>query len=541
MQVTLIALTNYFGNYDDSDNTNPTEALIEHAGRVCYRSTGESGRFVQKRIAAGHESIIEHASATFEISGISRACSHQLVRHRIASFCIDGDAMTELTSMNRSIKRRTVKELFDIKNRRYSKGRLQLVKLNCLNEETGRIVQGRVKDVVYCGSKECLEFEVGDDYRLRATENHLFFTQQGWKQLGEILREGLEIAVNGIPLPSGEWLIEEYLTKNRMRTDIARELGVSDSWLGKVIRKLHLQKPKNQYPNPHPGHGKPGMHTPEGLAIMSKSKSGSRNHRWRGGITCRAVQLRMQVSGSLRKEIYERDDFTCRLCKQRGGKLTLHHIVPLWQNEDLVADKQNLVTLCAACHHKVDGREHEYADYFGSLEPVQPQIRVAARINRTLATFRPITAWKSIGCIDTYDIVMKEPYHNFIANGIITHNSQESQRYVDMEMFHAIIPQSVADSQGAKDIWYDTVFAIRDAYNRLLSLDIPKEDARFLLPNATATRIVMTMNFRELRHFFKVRLQPAAQWEIRNMAAEMLRTMLEEAPAVFGDLEELIC
>jgi len=206
MEVKLIALTNYFGDYDCyPDNPNPTEALIEHAGRVCYRSTGESAKFIEKRIAAGHESIIEHASATFEISGISRACSHQLVRHRIASY------------------------------------------------------------------------------------------------------------------------------------------------------------------------------------------------------------------------------------------------------------------------------------------------------------------------------------------------SQESQRYVDMEMFHAIIPQSVADSQEAKDIWYDVILAIRDAYNRLRSLDIPKEDARFLLPNATATRLVMTMNFRELRHFFSVRLQPAAQWETRGVAAEMLRTMLEEAPAVFGDLEEMIC
>jgi len=82
MKVELIAMTRYL-----QGNGTPEE-LLEHAGRVCYRSEsrGEPGKFLQARIREGHESLIEHASATFEICGISRACSHQLVRHRIASY-----------------------------------------------------------------------------------------------------------------------------------------------------------------------------------------------------------------------------------------------------------------------------------------------------------------------------------------------------------------------------------------------------------------------------------------------------------------------
>ena len=82
MEVELIAITKYL----DGDST--PEALIEHAGRVCCNSEGhgDPGKFIRARLDAGHESIVEHASATFEISGISRACSHQLVRHRLASF-----------------------------------------------------------------------------------------------------------------------------------------------------------------------------------------------------------------------------------------------------------------------------------------------------------------------------------------------------------------------------------------------------------------------------------------------------------------------
>lgn len=76
------------------------EALLEHAGRACYRSEsrGRPGKFLQARIREGHESIIEHASVTFEISGISRACSHQLVRHRLASYSQESQRYVDMTA-----------------------------------------------------------------------------------------------------------------------------------------------------------------------------------------------------------------------------------------------------------------------------------------------------------------------------------------------------------------------------------------------------------------------------------------------------------
>ena len=82
MNVELIAITQYLRG-----NGTPEE-LLEHAGRVCYRSKarGNPAKFLRARIREGHESLIEHAAATFEISGISRAASHQLVRHRLASY-----------------------------------------------------------------------------------------------------------------------------------------------------------------------------------------------------------------------------------------------------------------------------------------------------------------------------------------------------------------------------------------------------------------------------------------------------------------------
>ncbi|MGD8244674.1 MAG: FAD-dependent thymidylate synthase, partial [Anaerolineae bacterium] len=93
MNIELIAVTRYLRG-----NGTPEE-LLEHAGRICYRSEGhgEPGQFVRARVQEGHESLIEHANATFEISGISRACSHQLVRHRLASYSQESQRYVDMS------------------------------------------------------------------------------------------------------------------------------------------------------------------------------------------------------------------------------------------------------------------------------------------------------------------------------------------------------------------------------------------------------------------------------------------------------------
>ena len=65
---------------------------------------------------------------------------------------------------------------------------------------------------------------------------------------------------------------------------------------------------------------------------------------------------------------------------------------------------------------------------------------------------------------------------------------------------------------------------------------IRKEDARFILPQGIETKIIITMNGRELRHFFKLRCERDAQWEIRALAKAMLKLAYEAAPILFEDL-----
>ncbi len=113
--------------------------------------------------------------------------------------------------------------------------------------------------------------------------------------------------------------------------------------------------------------------------------------------------------------------------------------------------------------------------------------------------------------------------------------SQESQRYVAMDHPAFVVPDAIADDPQALAVWENFAAQVASTYQQLRELGVPKEDARFVLPNATATRIVTTMNFRELLHFFSLRITPEAQWEIRQVAIRMLECLVPYAPTIFGD------
>lgn len=128
--------------------------------------------------------------------------------------------------------------------------------------------------------------------------------------------------------------------------------------------------------------------------------------------------------------------------------------------------------------------------------------------------------------------------------------SVQSQRYVEMDGFGYVIPPSIAEDD---DMINAYVFFMRMANNTYQAIrnhlkdnhvrkgvspedaaKLANEDARFVLPNACETRMIVTMNARELLHFFSLRCCKRAQWEIRAVADEMLRLCKEVAPEIFA-------
>ncbi len=111
--------------------------------------------------------------------------------------------------------------------------------------------------------------------------------------------------------------------------------------------------------------------------------------------------------------------------------------------------------------------------------------------------------------------------------------SQQSQRYVPLNEPTFVTPHTVEEDEECLRVYNDTMRTIWEAYNRLAE-KIPAEDARYVLPNGCTTNITITMNARELLHFFRLRCCNRAQWEIREMADEMLRLCKEVSPTIFA-------
>lgn len=124
--------------------------------------------------------------------------------------------------------------------------------------------------------------------------------------------------------------------------------------------------------------------------------------------------------------------------------------------------------------------------------------------------------------------------HQLVRHRIASY-AQQSQRYVShKERFAAVTPPSIEQRPELLERYQALLDDIHDVYRQLIDAGVPAEDARFVLPNAAQTKLVMSMNARELLHFFNLRCCRRAQWEIRAMAKEMLRLVRPVAPLLFA-------
>jgi len=120
--------------------------------------------------------------------------------------------------------------------------------------------------------------------------------------------------------------------------------------------------------------------------------------------------------------------------------------------------------------------------------------------------------------------------HQLVRHRIASY-SQQSQRYVAAD-FGYVVPETIGGNP-VSSRFERHMKAGAALYKEMLAAGVPPEDARFALPNATETKILITMNARELHHFFSLRLCRRAQWEIREMAGRMLVLASGKAPLLF--------
>ena len=146
--------------------------------------------------------------------------------------------------------------------------------------------------------------------------------------------------------------------------------------------------------------------------------------------------------------------------------------------------------------------------------------------------------------------------HQIVRHRIASY-SQQSQRYVKLDQFEYIIPHEINEIEEARELFIDSMNKDQQVYDKLVDILFEKhynnlikygknekeaksqaekkaiEDARYVFPNACETKMVFTMNTRSLYNFLDHRCCERAQWEIRELAIEMLRQLKEVAPILF--------
>ena len=373
------------------------------------------------------------------------------------------------------------------------------------------------------------------------------------------------------PTHQRAWLETKWVKEDLSANRIAKECGASSATIRKWLRVHGLTNHPSHNFNPVlvPGHipwnrgktyrlGARPM-TPVRLAIVRAVRGGSASNFWKGGMSTGREGIGRWTT-QIAPSIHERNQWTCQLCHHRRSKLHAHHIVPVWADISLAREPSNLTTLCDECHREVHKDERAYVELLGGA-PVREEWVKRPRLawNRlTVPRLAGIEKFEFLGSRMTYDLEVEGPSHNFVANGIVTHNSvnEYSARYsvvpdeFEVPPVEEVRHQSSRNRQGrGESLPPEVVDQFRTdleriskdsytAYTRALDAGVARETARLLLPVAYYTQWYWKCDLWNLFHFLSLRLDPHAQEEIRLYAAEMAKLARLVAPIAYEAFEE---
>jgi thymidylate synthase (FAD) len=294
--------------------------------------------------------------------------------------------------------------------------------------------------------------------------------------------------------------------------------------------------------------------TPEQKDAIRKARSGPRSNFWRGGISSDRATIARWTTEQAPKVHYQYD-YTCQSCGQRGGKLHAHHILPVWLEISKGRDIGNLISVCDSCHsriHRTLASEHEFASRFADKIGYAHELAdIPSRKGvRKIAHPVRVIAVDYVGLEQTYDLAVEGPWHNFIANGVVVHNSfnEESARYhklsddfylpdapavrsqVGKPGSYSFEPVDEAIANETRDTFQRVYKQLYEEYNELIEKGVAKELARAILPFGIFTQFYWTLNARALMNFLSLRNAPTAQYEIRMYADAVERLFAQQMP-----------
>jgi thymidylate synthase (FAD) len=127
--------------------------------------------------------------------------------------------------------------------------------------------------------------------------------------------------------------------------------------------------------------------------------------------------------------------------------------------------------------------------------------------------------------------------HQLVRHRAVSYD-QESQRFSAATKEGVITPPSIQSNEAACKVYDETLKVVYSAYEKMVTSGVPKEDARYILPSAIKTKLVMTLNARSLMHLVWQRTALQAQWEIRELATSLHGLAREATPELWDKIIE---
>jgi len=273
---------------------------------------------------------------------------------------------------------------------------------------------------------------------------------------------------------------------------------------------------------------------------------------WRGGVSTER-ELVGAWTRRMAPQVHQKFNYVCQRCGQRGGQLHAHHLVPVYADESLAYDFENLVSLCKDCHEHIHHNHLEKS----FAEDFQPILKAEKWPSKPKSRGRKLRAHpvevvdvEYLGMQETYDLEVEGPWHNFVANGLVVHNSMrytgrrvveiaEGKRNVE-DIFYLRPVGDYRDRQGKRYHYsvdqrqrdLDWCFKAAQGYKTDIEAGWSEEHARGKLPFDYRQHFVMSVNVRSFMHFLDLRSKKDAQIEIQRLCDLMWPHFQDWVPAI---------